>query len=158
MASSPANGQGGSGSRERPSYSGLVGLEGMEAQATSQLSGGQQQRVALARALVIEPLLSFGRASFQTLTMGCALTCVTRSARILRVSRWLGRHSRHMTSQQWHFQTTSSQKKGVVDQVGDPQTRFTITQQMSLLQTSSLVIQSPARNQATLNLRRHKPL
>jgi iron(III) transport system ATP-binding protein len=33
----------------------LVGLQGLEARATSALSGGQQQRVALARALALQP-------------------------------------------------------------------------------------------------------
>lgn len=104
---------------------GLVGLEGMEDRMTNQLSGGQQQRVALARALVIEPgVLLFD----EPLSNLDAKLRVDMRSEIRRIQQEAGITAIYVTHDQSEAMALSDSiivmKKGLVDQIGDPQTVY----------------------------------
>lgn len=103
----------------------LVGLEGMEERMTNQLSGGQQQRVALARALVIEPSVLLFDEPLSNLD---AKLRVDMRNEIRRIQQEAGITAIYVTHDQSEAMALSDNiiimKKGVVDQVGDPQTVY----------------------------------
>ena len=104
---------------------GLVGLEGMEERMTNQLSGGQQQRVALARALVIEPSVLLFDEPLSNLD---AKLRVDMRNEIRRIQQEAGITAIYVTHDQSEAMALSDNiiimKKGVVDQIGDPQTVY----------------------------------
>lgn len=104
---------------------GLVGLQGMEERMTNQLSGGQQQRVALARALVLEPgVLLFD----EPLSNLDAKLRVDMRNEIRRIQQEAGITAIYVTHDQSEAMALSDNiivmKRGVVEQVGDPQTIY----------------------------------
>ncbi len=103
----------------------LVGLEGMEERMTNQLSGGQQQRVALARALVIEPSVLLFDEPLSNLD---AKLRVDMRNEIRRIQQEAGITAIYVTHDQSEAMALSDNiiimKKGVVDQIGDPQTVY----------------------------------
>ena len=103
----------------------LVGLEGMEDRMTNQLSGGQQQRVALARALVIEPSVLLFDEPLSNLD---AKLRVDMRNEIRRIQQQAGITAIYVTHDQSEAMALSDNiivmKKGLVDQIGDPQTVY----------------------------------
>lgn len=103
----------------------LVGLEGMEDRMTNQLSGGQQQRVALARALVIEPSVLLFDEPLSNLD---AKLRVDMRNEIRRIQQEAGITAIYVTHDQSEAMALSDNiivmKKGLVDQIGDPQTVY----------------------------------